>query len=467
MHKNNGSAVSRRRLPLRALAALWVCSAARALLRLLGRGGTSLPGQLAVKLCPDLLGRLAEGVSVIVVSGTNGKTTTCRMLEQAYIHAGRNYFANRSGANLLPGITAEFAAHTTLSGQPRCTHAIIECDEMAARTVYPLLRPEIVVLTNVFRDQLDRYGEVTHTVDALRTAVIRSPEALLCLNADDSLISSIPEGLPNPLRWYGVSAPFYDTTVNDPSDAKYCIRCHAPYTYRYVTLGHLGDFCCPRCGYQRHAPDVSAALVAGKATGSQMELDLYGTRYPVSLPIPGAFNVYNAAAAAAALDAAGFAPEEITEALEKCHCGFGRMELFDLGAGTQMMLVKNPTGCNQVLHYLGSLTEPFSLVLCLNDRAADGTDISWIWDADYESLAPCAKNIREIWLSGDRAEELLVRLKYAGVQAERISVTHDYAKLVETLAVQSVPVFIVPTYTAMMELRPLLVKTAGGKAFWE
>jgi len=293
------------------------------------------------------------------------------------------------------------------------------------------------------------------------------PEALLCVNADDSLISSIPEGLPNPLLYYGVDAPFYDAAVNDPSDARYCIRCRAPYTYRYVTLGHLGSFLCPRCGYQRHEPDVSAVLTAGETEGSRIELKLRGERREIRLPIPGAFNVYNAAAAAAALDAARFTPEEIAEALENSHCGFGRMEIFDLGMRTQVMLVKNPTGCNQVLYHLRSLTEPFALALCLNDRAADGTDISWIWDADYESLADCAGNITEILLSGDRAEELLVRLKYAGLDAERIHLTHDYASLVDALTQQRVPAFIVPTYTALMELRPLLVKSAGGKAFWE
>ena len=232
--------------------AVLLCKLARGLLRLLRRGGTAFPGRVALKVYPQVLGVLSRGVRVILVTGTNGKTTSSRMIEQAFADAGLNYFANRSGANLISGITAEFAMHSTLTGRPKCQFAVIECDEAAARRTFGQLRPKVVMVTNLFRDQLDRYGEVTHTLENIQIGISHSPNATLCLNADDSLCTSIHDDFENPVIFFGVNTPIYTSRVEELSDAPYCIRCKSEYVYDYVTYGHLGSYRCPKCGYQNN-----------------------------------------------------------------------------------------------------------------------------------------------------------------------------------------------------------------------
>ena len=236
-------------MKLRVMTAVLACKLCRALIRLLGRGGTDFPGRVALKLCPNLLGELARNVTTVIVTGTNGKTTTSRMIEQSWQDAGISYFANKSGANLLSGVTAEFAVHSTLTGRCRYSHALIESDEAALKFISKYVDAKVIVYTNVFRDQLDRYGEVTHTLSKLRVGAQNSPNAVLCLNADDSLITSLHDDVPNPVIFYGVSTPLYEEQVSDLSDAPYCIKCKSEYQYDFVTYGHLGGYRCPRCGY--------------------------------------------------------------------------------------------------------------------------------------------------------------------------------------------------------------------------
>lgn len=452
----------------RELLALWLARAARRALRLLGRGGTNFPGELALRFAPELLGALARGVETVAVSGTNGKTTCCRVLTQAYADAGIPCVANRSGANLLAGITAEFAANSTLTGRPKRRRAVIECDEAAAKTVFRLLQPKVILYTNVFRDQLDRYGEVTHTLENLRFAAQQAPGALLCLNADDSLLTSLADALPNAVRFYGVNAPLPGAEAADGlSDARFCIRCRTPYEYDRRSYAHLGAYRCPHCGFRRPEPDVAVEAASPDAEGSDLTLRIGGETIALRFPLPAAYNIYNAGASAAALDALGFTPAAIRSALSGASCGFGRLERFALGGGVQMILVKNPAGFNQVLRHLAARTEPFRLCLALNDRAADGTDISWIWDVDFESLAPLAGRIAELILSGTRAEELLLRLKYAGLDVSGARLERDPAALTALLSAGDTPAVVVPTYTAMMALRPRLAKAAGKGKFWE
>lgn len=204
--------------------AVLVCKASGAVLRKLGRGGTNLPGKLALKIDKNILGELSRGVKVTVVTGTNGKTTTSRMIEQAFADAGLKYFSNKSGANLLTGIIAVFAQHSTLSGKCPYTHALIECDEAAFRKTSEYLPVECLVVNNIFRDQLDRYGEITHTLNAIREGITHVPNATLCLNADCSLTASLADSVPNKIVWFGVNVPIYKETAHELSDAPYCIH---------------------------------------------------------------------------------------------------------------------------------------------------------------------------------------------------------------------------------------------------
>ena len=232
-------------MKIRTFFAVLLCKLARGLLRLLRRGGTAFPGRVALKVYPQVLGVLSQGVRVILVTGTNGKTTSSRMIEQAFADAGLNYFANRSGANLISGITAEFAMHSTLTGRPKCQFAVIECDEAASKTVLKYLKPEVIVATNVFRDQLDRYGEITHTLNNILEGIRHTPESTLCINADCSLIASIPAQVPNPVVRFGVNVPLDGDDLTEISDAPHCIHCKTEYVYDYRTYGHLGAFRCP------------------------------------------------------------------------------------------------------------------------------------------------------------------------------------------------------------------------------
>ena len=220
------------------------CKLCRRALRLLGRGGTDFPGRVALKLCPNVLGVLAKNVTTVLVTGTNGKTTTSRMIEQVLADAGISYFANKSGANLLSGVTAEFAAHSTLTGKCKYDYALIEADEAAFKAISRFVDARVVAVTNVFRDQLDRYGEVSHTLDNIRIGISHSKHAVLCLNADDSLSGSLGEGVDNQVLYYGVDTPIYKTRVAELSDAPYCLHCKHAYVYDYVTYGHLGGYRC-------------------------------------------------------------------------------------------------------------------------------------------------------------------------------------------------------------------------------
>ena len=454
---------------IRIFLAVLACKLSRALIRLLGRGGTAFPGRLALKICPDVLGTLSRGVRTILVTGTNGKTTTSRMIEQAFIDQKRSYLSNKSGANLISGITAEFAVHSSLSGRCKKEFAIIECDEAASKTVLKYLKPEVIVATNVFRDQLDRYGEITHTLNNIIEGISNSPESTLCLNADCSLIASIPEHVPNRVYFFGLNVPLESSGGTELSDAPHCIHCKTEYEYSYHTYGHLGGFHCPNCGYSRPTPQYPVTEISSlDVDSSSVVMDLNGEPLFLHINLPAVYNIYNAAGAAAALDRFGFQRAEIASALASFDCGFGRMEKFDLeGTPGRMMLVKNPAGCNQVMRYLSALEDKALFVVCLNDNDADGTDISWIWDADFERLATMGDRLVRVLVSGIRAYDMALRLKYAGVPSDRIEIQQDYGLLIDEMCRSEDRVFIMPTYTAMLDLRGQLQKRLGGKEFWE
>ena len=428
-----------------------------------------MPGRVALRICPNLLGVLAKDVTVVIVTGTNGKTTTSRMIEQSWQDAGISYFANKSGANLLSGVTAEFAVHSTLTGRCRHTHALIEADEAAFQHIARYVHAAAIVMTNIFRDQLDRYGEVTHTLEKLRLGAEQCPDAILCINADDSLCSSLQGELPNKIIFYGVNTPIYASRVEEVSDAPYCIRCKSEYVYDYVTYGHLGSYRCPHCGYSRPKPELSVCrVIVTDDEHSEIVFRLGDREIPASVNLPGGYNIYNACAAMAAGAALGLDPEKTAQSLSHFSCGFGRMEKFEIsGTDVRMILIKNPAGCNQVLSFLTQRTEPFVFVACLNDRVQDGRDISWIWDVDFERLTALGGMLSHIYVSGVRAEDMALRFLYAGFPRERIHVQKNYGELMEQAVSHKLPVFVMPTYTAMLDLRGTISRRYGYKQYWE
>ncbi len=445
------------------------CKLSRFAIRLLGRGGTDFPGRVALKFCPNLLGYLAKDVTVILVTGTNGKTTTSRMIEQGLADSGISFFANKSGANLLSGVTAEFAMHSTLSGRCKYPYALIETDEAAFKAISTYVRAAAVVVTNVFRDQLDRYGEVTHTLENIRIGLSHCPDAVVCLNADDSLTASLAFSMENRVVFYGVDGPIYASRVEELSDAPYCIRCKHEYEYDYVTYGHMGGYRCPNCGYARPAPEVSVRRVySTDETGSRVQIAEDGAEYDAFVNLPGGYNIYNACAAMACGRALGLDAATFAGSLAAFSCGFGRMEKFEVGkTSLRMILIKNPAGCNQVLNFLTNTKEPSVFAVALNDRAQDGRDVSWIWDVDFEKVAQMGDRLARLLVSGVRAGDMALRFKYAGVPPEKLAVIEDYDELLKTCAAQDKPVYIMPTYTAMLGLRDRLSKLYGFKEFWE
>ena len=312
---------------LRAILAILLCKFLRFVSRVLHRGGTAMPGRFALKVCPNLLSILSRDVKTVAITGTNGKTTSSRMVEQAFADAGLSYFANRSGANLISGITTEFVMNSTLGGKPKKEYAVIECDEAAARRTFGQLRPKVVMVTNLFRDQLDRYGEVTHTLENIREGLKAVPDATLCLNADCSLTSSLAGDLPNRVVWFGIEQGAAPSRAKpEISDATHCIRCKTEYEYDYITYGHLGGFRCPKCGYRRHHADYAVTdIVEQRADGSTVVMDIMCERRVVDINLPAMYNIYNAAGAVAAVTQMGLSADDAVKALAGFKCGFGRM----------------------------------------------------------------------------------------------------------------------------------------------
>lgn len=456
-------------MKIRNFLSIAACRFSRTVIRKLGRGGTNIPGMIALKLDPNILKKMSKGVKTIIVTGTNGKTTTSRMVEQCLIDAGKTYVANRSGANLLQGITADFADNCTLFGKCKKEYAIIECDEAAFKQVSLHTDPICIIVTNVFRDQLDRYGEVTTTLESIKIGCKNSKNAVLCLNADCSLTASIAAEVSNKCLFYGVNTEVYKTRVNEISDAPYCLRCKSEYAYDYVTFGHLGGWYCPVCGYRRPDPEVAVnEVILSDNRQSVVKMDVFCQDYEIAINLPGAYNIYNAAATVTAMHAVGFDDSIAVGALGRFQCGFGRMEKLDIpNNDIRMILIKNPAGCNQVLNFLTDMDEPSLFVIGLNDRVNDGKDVSWIWDVDFERLADMGDILTSIYVTGVRADDMALRLKYAGIPQEKLKVFYDYDQLIDAIIDKGMPVYIMPNYTSMLDLREKIAHRFGLKEFWE
>lgn len=448
-----------------------LCRIVTFLLHKLGRGATTLPGRVAIKIKRDVLRDLSKNIKVIIVTGTNGKTTSCRIIEQGLKTAGKSYFINRSGANLITGITASFIMNSSVTGKNKKEYAIVECDENAFREVSRYIRADVVLVTNVFRDQLDRYGEVTHTLNAIKESVKNLPKAVVCLNADCSLTYSMSREIPNKIITYGVNVPF-DENAEEPeiSDAKYCVFCKSEYKYSYHTYAHLGGFECTNCGYKRTDPDFAVLSVEElKPNYSIVVTDFNGDKNITKINIGGTYNIYNAIGCAAGLFALGIDNSVIYSALESFDGAFGRMEQFESGDNkVNIILVKNPAGFSQTMSFLKSINDDYTLILSLNDNAADGRDVSWIWDVDFNGIFK-KSNLKEIYVCGKRCYDMAIRVKYEGSEGREIRVIEDedYDKLVDIATGCKRDVYIVPTYTSMMAMRPVIAKRLGGKEFWE
>ena len=455
---------------LHAAVSVAACKLTRFVLRKTGRGGTAIPGIVGLKVSKNILAAVSQGMKIIVVTGTNGKTTTCNMIEHALTSAGHDCLLNKSGANLLHGIASDLISSADWKGKATHEYAVLECDEAALKQVVPYIRPKAIVVTNLFSDQVDRYGGVQNTLKEIRTGVERSPRSVLVLNAEDPLSASLAIDVPNKVVWYGMEESVGTQGKVDLSDAGKCPRCGSDYTYDYHIYAQLGGFCCPQCGYKRQNPDVSVTSITKKSASGSVVRMCPGKKAPeqeVHIALPAVYNIYNAAASVAAILALRLPAQEAIDALSTARASFGRLETFNLnGNRLQMILVKNPAGCNQAFTYVTSFKDDFNAVLCLNNRTGDGHDFSWIEQTDYEKL--CADPyLKKLYVCGDRAQDLYDRLKRAGASEEQMELVTDYEKLVDELEQEKCTTFLLPNYTAMMELRAALNPKTGNKDFWE
>lgn len=460
---------------MREAAAIAVARLAASLSRLtrLG-GGTTLPGRIASAISPGLVSslssRLARGV--VLVSGTNGKTTTARSLAGILEADGLAVVHNRAGANLLSGIATALAVGATLRGRMRGDVGLFEVDEATLPAAVEATRPRVVVLLNLFRDQLDRYGEIDLIAERWRHALDALPyESVLIYNADDPMVTDLCRGRSGPSWAFGLEeSPHRDGRVLEhAADARYCYRCGRPYEYTLVTLGHMGHYGCPGCGAGRTTPQVRAREVRiHGADGATFTIVAGGTEIPVSTVLPGLYNVYDVTAAAAAALALGISMEAVGHGIATTAPAFGRGERVDVGGREALILLaKNPAGFNEVLRTV-LLAEATPVVLiAINDLIADGRDISWLWDVDFEMLHGTA---RAVVVTGLRAEDMALRLKYAGMGASQVSVERDGQRALDharRLLREGERLYILPTYTAMLQLRETLARRGALRGFWK
>jgi UDP-N-acetylmuramyl tripeptide synthase len=439
-------------------------------------GGTTLPGRLAAWVAPGitvrLSGRLPGGV--LLVSGTNGKTTTARLLSGILAAAGLRAIHNRAGANLLSGITAALIERSTAAGRPDGEVGLFEVDEFTLPGAVLATRPRVVVLLNLFRDQLDRYGEIDIIAERWQRALAGlPPEATVVYNADDPMVADVGRGHPGPTLTFGLEeAPSrgHDVqTLEHAADARYCYRCGRLYEYTLVTLGHMGHYRCPQCGVARPAPRVRARDIRLRgADGSAMSIVFDAASLGLDTVLPGLYNVYDVTAAAAGALALGIDARAIAQGIAETAPAFGRGERVIIGGREVVfLLAKNPAGFNEVLRTV-LLAEPDPVVLiAINDLAADGRDISWLWDVDFEMLRDRA---RTVVVTGIRADDMALRLKYAGVPSERVTLEHDGWRALEQARGalrEGGRLYVLPTYTAMLRLRDLLTRKGYVSGFWK
>lgn len=446
----------------RATIAVWAGKFTTKLLRLAGSGGTSLPGKVVLKICPDILGHLAKDVKIICVTGTNGKTTTCHIIRDMIEAEGKTVFCNDAGANLLGGVVSAFVGAATLGGKINTDYALLECDEAALKSIVEHFgRLDVTaVVTNVFRDQLDRYGEVLTTVNKIRAGLSQLPNVKLVLNADCSLTSSLSDLSHSEIHYFGVNGPLYEGTSSDISDAVYCIHCKTKYQYHYHTFGHLGGFYCEKCGYHRQEPEVALTkVIEWKDASSVIAMDVFGEKVEAEVMLPGGYNLYNALAATEVAHLLGLPNEQIVKVLGGLTTHFGRMEQVMLhNAPLHLVLVKNPAGFNEVLQFLIQQRPTGNIVFGLNDNYADGKDISWIYDVEFERLTQAASGAKHFYFTGKRAYDMQLRLKYADFDTTKFSVEKDYKTLITQLQQSGQETFLVLSYTCMLEFRDKLAE---------
>lgn len=440
-------------------------------------GGSNLPGRIAIRIDRSLISSLAARLTDgrILITGTNGKTTTSALVAALLELDGRKHLHNRSGANLVPGIASVLLRGSDLRGNLEAESGLFEVDEAAFPHVVRETSPGIVLVNNLFRDQLDRYGELDTLADKLRAAVKGTDaDTVVALNTDDPLVANIGRGLEQQVVYYGIEgagalAMPGTQGASHASDSTQCPECGNPLTYDHFIFAHMGSYHCGACGLRRPTPTVHATdLRIDGMNGTRCTVTYPGGSIVVHIPIPGIYNVYNVLAAVAISVTLGIPGETMARAVEGFSAAFGRVERIRIGdRDALMILAKNPTGFNEVLRTLSPEPGTRELLIALNDRAGDGRDISWIWDTDFEMTQGMVSNLT---CSGTRGWEMALRAKYADAGPGPVSVVPDLEQALDLALEKAGPestLYIIPTYTAMLSLRRILAKRGLVDHYWE
>lgn len=422
---------------------------AQTLLKSMGRGST-YPGKLALQFDKNILDTLAKDYEIVVVTGTNGKTLTTALTVGILKEAYGQVLTNPSGANMITGIVSSFL--TAKKGKSGKKIAVLEIDEASLPRITQYIKPSLFVFTNIFRDQMDRYGEIYTTYQLIIDGAKNAPEATILANGDSPLFAS--KELVNPVKYYG-----FNTEDHEPQLAHYntegilCPKCQAILQYRLNTYANLGHYICLNCDFKRPELDYQLSALT-KTTNVSSAFVIDGQEY--SINVGGLYNIYNALAAVSVAEFFGLSPEQIKAGFEKSRAVFGRQETFSIGdKSCTLVLIKNPVGASQALEMIKLADYPFSLSVLLNANYADGIDTSWIWDANFELIHEM--DITEINAGGVRHSEIARRLRVSGYDSSKISEKESLEEVMQAIEKQeSKHAYILATYTAMLAFRELL-----------
>lgn len=455
-------------MDIRFIFALLVGKIALLILKLKGSGATAAPGLYALKIDPNFVSKISKSnkLQSIVISGTNGKTTTSRL---TYDILGTKYkiLHNRQGSNLLRGIASTLISQSTIFGRVNANLAIWEADEAALLPISEQIEIKALLLLNLFRDQLDRYGEIDTTRKKWEKVAASLPiSSTLIVNSDDPSTNYVSTFTKAHKLFFGVETEKINLPlVENVADVKYCPNCSSKLTYKYLLSAHLGAYECSKCNFKRTSPQVKATnLNFGKNYSSKFDLNLKSKILNLKSTLPGLYNIYNLLAATSVSSTFDIDPGQIQQKIEKFTAVFGRFQKFDLGGKKIVIfLIKNPAGANEVIRTICT-NNNLNVLAILNDNIADGRDVSWIWDTNWEVMTKKTKNL---FTSGTRAADLALRLKYAGFQMEEDNINQNIGKSIKNALSKIKPgetLIVLPTYTSLLELQKQI---ATGAQKWQ
>ena len=453
-------------MSIRTSAAIAACKAVHHAMRLLGRTARALPGKFALRIDPDIIGELSRGHKTIVITGTNGKTTTTHIVQQAAVNTYGTAAYDPSSTNLAQGIATTLCLDSSIGGKRKSDWAVIESDEGATKRILPAMKPQVLVVTNLYRDQVDRYTSWTTARDYIIEAAKSSPQTVLVMDADCQVTASIADAVDNKVIWFGVECPVYDEGVADYDSSVECVSCGAELEFRHRTFAHLGDYTCPSCGRTHHALDIACTKIEDRREKScTLTLRIDGVEHTVEANVRAGYDVYNAVAAIAGLLATGMSEADAFQALAHFTHAAHRFEVFDIdGTQTRLLLMKNTAGCNQLINMLVSEGEPPKRLVCLlGAEIMDGLTTDWIQDVHWEKV--CGPQTLVI-VGGPKYEDMRARLLRAGVLEQNVSVQTDYAALVRDIAQIGEPVTVIANCSTIEALRLELVKKYEPQDYW-